>query len=326
MILTLLQPEYMLGVAVEQWYAVRTSMQWFKDMGHEEWSWTHGFFASMNGFQVQCPDGTKYALRVEELNWLEKREIIRIPVLPKEEILDRNKTDALAKLIACLQSGWLMVQAIARIAEGLDISALEIMTIAFVLSTFVTYGFWWMKPSDIELGNTVLATKEKNDWWPEMCKDLPVTQWRIEEVEKHVYGVGDMHFNAHSFLHNVIFNIGASLFGAFHLLAWDIAFPSPIERLLWRISSVFCVAWPLFQVATRDPIIDALKRKRIIPRRYEYSFFKTDGKSPSYIQYALLVVFIFCRLYLIVESFVSLRLLPSSVYDTVQWPGWFAHL
>ena len=44
---------------------------------------------------------------------------VEIPCLTQEEIKDRSKSDAFTKLFAIGQSAWLIVECIARAAQGL---------------------------------------------------------------------------------------------------------------------------------------------------------------------------------------------------------------
>lgn len=54
-----------------------------------------------------------------------------------------------AKGLAILQGGWVIIQAIARTAQGLPLAPLEIFTLAFVVSTAMSYYFWWRKPQHV---------------------------------------------------------------------------------------------------------------------------------------------------------------------------------
>ncbi|THU75368.1 hypothetical protein K435DRAFT_560302, partial [Dendrothele bispora CBS 962.96] len=54
--------------------------------------------------------------------------------------------DRLPEFIAVGQTTWFSVQFIARVAEGLVVTDLEIVTVAFALLNFATYFLWWNKP------------------------------------------------------------------------------------------------------------------------------------------------------------------------------------
>uniref|UniRef100_A0A0W0FA36 Uncharacterized protein n=1 Tax=Moniliophthora roreri TaxID=221103 RepID=A0A0W0FA36_MONRR len=67
-------------------------------------------------------------------------------ILTENEIKDKSHTDFIAKSIALIQTTWFILQVAAHAAEGLTITELEIITVAFALLNFGTYIFWWNKP------------------------------------------------------------------------------------------------------------------------------------------------------------------------------------
>ena len=58
-------------------------------------------------------------LFAEQLAMLVEEFSIEIPYVTQQEIKDRSKSDAFTKLFAIGQSTWLIVQCIARAAQGL---------------------------------------------------------------------------------------------------------------------------------------------------------------------------------------------------------------
>lgn len=48
-----------------------------------------------------------------------------------------------------LQATWFLVQAIARLSQGLPVSLLEVNTIGHVLYALVIYILWWDKPREV---------------------------------------------------------------------------------------------------------------------------------------------------------------------------------
>ncbi|EEB96534.1 hypothetical protein MPER_04319, partial [Moniliophthora perniciosa FA553] len=65
----------------------------------------------------------------------------------EEEIRSNlNHGDALSKVIAVVQTGWFIIQCIARPVEGLALTQIEIITLAFAILNFITYYLWWFKP------------------------------------------------------------------------------------------------------------------------------------------------------------------------------------
>ncbi|KAI9783679.1 MAG: hypothetical protein M1839_003527 [Geoglossum umbratile] len=153
------------------------------------------------------------------------------------------------------------------------------------------------------------------------------------------------------------FNLG---FPGFTIAAWDFHFPSHVERLLWRISSVglpgclvafFC--WQNFVWQ----ILPALEKhypwwfaaKRHVPETErapgwcgaKQLWYKTVAKmrnigaekDPNLDMPAKAVIPLFTisafycifRYYTLLEDFLALRALPSSAYATVEWAQMIPH-
>lgn len=112
-------------------------------------------------------------------------------------------------------------------------------------------------------------------------------------------------------------------YGASHALAWHFPFPSPAERLLWRIASIDVIAGAVTILAL-IPVAVYLHEHE--PRSLITSFWAREpGAVP--ILYRLLVLvgllnvplFFFSRVFIVLECFLSLRRVPIGVYVTVQW-------
>ena len=93
----------------------------------------------------------------------------------------------------------------------------------------------------------------------------------------------------------VAFVLAPSVFGAVHLASWNIAHPTDIELWLWRGSIVACLVIPILfasVVYLRDAVV------------YRSA----------------------CMHILVLAYFLSLRVLPSSVFDTVKWSSFVPHI
>ncbi|KIK53930.1 hypothetical protein GYMLUDRAFT_922656 [Collybiopsis luxurians FD-317 M1] len=69
--------------------------------------------------------------------------------IPEAEIKDRSHSDGFSKLIAVMQTTWFVVQLLARWIEGLPVTELEVMTLAFAAMNVLIYFFWWDKPQGV---------------------------------------------------------------------------------------------------------------------------------------------------------------------------------
>ncbi|KAF2107619.1 hypothetical protein BDV96DRAFT_653694 [Lophiotrema nucula] len=125
----------------------------FDDADPQDWSITTCYFATMGGFTVQTGDGLfdrspRLSLTPEGIRLLSF--LGRLPQVKERHIRDKSKADGLAKSIVCLQAGWMILQTIARLAQHLPVTLLEINTIGHVLCALVLYLLWWSKPLEVK--------------------------------------------------------------------------------------------------------------------------------------------------------------------------------
>lgn len=120
---------------------------------------THGFFALMGGFMVfeDNKDPQPRTLDPFKLEDYLARGEIDITI---QEIQDRSKSDSLSKGLVIVQTGWFILQCIARQMEHLPMSELEIVTLAFAMLNFFTYGLWWNKPLSVQCPYRVLINRK----------------------------------------------------------------------------------------------------------------------------------------------------------------------
>lgn len=139
------------------------------------------------------------------------------------------------------------------------------------------------------------------------------------------------------------------LYGGSHAAAWNSHFPTPVERLLWRVA-VVVIASPVFAItlwegekylvrrinASSSPVVLWMKAVG----RYCFPTKVRDGDdmSPSgrelvvmFVKLVLfqampLLVYIAARAFVAVESFVGVRSLPGGVYDLPRWLSLWPHL
>jgi hypothetical protein len=123
----------------------------------EHWTLTHAFYANMGGLVIDTKsiDGKEYIAGSPRLtvtargaHFLALNGII--PEISESFIEDKSKASSFAKVFACTQGIWLIIQSIARLCYRLPITLLEINTIGHVLCALAIYVFWLRKPLDIE--------------------------------------------------------------------------------------------------------------------------------------------------------------------------------
>ena len=162
MLITLWIPEFVTGVAFNQW-----RFAWRIRRNLKNKSWTQAWFCVSGGLRHSLPFVPDPAATGPQPELWEPRvlrfccedgsvalhpQVVESIALPDpEKIIAENKADSLAKLIIVFQITWFTAQCISRAGENLPISQLEIGTVAFVGCTLMTTFFWWHKPLDIRL-------------------------------------------------------------------------------------------------------------------------------------------------------------------------------
>ncbi|KAF8644301.1 hypothetical protein AX16_008560 [Volvariella volvacea WC 439] len=214
---------------------------------HREWTRTHGFFVQMGGLmqRVQNQRGVVYqvaGIATRENGYHVDWQSIKIPRIPEKEIKDRGKGDVLLRAIVFLQTTWFVVQCIARHAQGLVLTEIELATLAFVALSVVTYGLWWDKPFNVgypiyfdEEGNRVDGPEEQKnseETWDQKARVGTKGYSQLEEKASHRQGVMEVMWKK---------GIVAPLKGVFGPL-WDMAFEEGSKN---RVTSVhpFYGAW-----------------------------------------------------------------------------------
>ena len=142
MSLTIFAPEMMVGSAIGE-YLLAINKRSTKRRGIE-WTATHGFYALMGGFVVKIDETTYLPISAKGILRLESRHDIHTSIreIKFEDIIDKSKSDILAKCITCLQSLWLVMGCAARANQGLPITVLELATTGYVGCTVVSYVFF----------------------------------------------------------------------------------------------------------------------------------------------------------------------------------------
>ncbi|KDR78848.1 hypothetical protein GALMADRAFT_118323 [Galerina marginata CBS 339.88] len=143
---TLIAPELTILWAMRQWYGARSLAREYHGQG---WTKTHGHFLQMGGFLLYKGDAAQETLIPETFKRLLQNGKINFPSITQEKIQDRSKGDGLSKALVVIQTSWFIVQCIARGVQKLDITQLEIVTLAFSLLNGFMYFLWWDKPLDV---------------------------------------------------------------------------------------------------------------------------------------------------------------------------------
>ena len=310
MLVTALAPEVILFEALEDFLQARLLLGHLVTHGGDDWALIHAEFAVAGGIRVKSPEWDYITPdRIESLKKAVESGQINEPPISKEELKSRSKSDGIVKLIALLQITWFGFQALFRAIRHLQVTALEIMTVAFFVLAVLIYAFWWNRPQDIEYpivlklqhadaNGTRRSQKVKVDTKSRSAEKLWLTD------EKYDWLV--------LFVPAAI----APLFGAIHCLAWNGPFPTSQERLAWRICAVATTSLPLVLLAVLalgelGPIKDF--------EIYGYKF-----GNPIYI--TVIMLYGIARVTIITLALMSLRELPADAFQTIAWTNYIPNL
>ncbi|KAL7957756.1 hypothetical protein V8C34DRAFT_284720 [Trichoderma compactum] len=124
----------------------------------------------------------------------------------------------------------------------------------------------------------------------------------------------------------------AALFGGIHAVAWNFAFPTTVELMLWRWLSIYITAaplcaWLLFRVENilhtfPGPLEISYFTEKDLLRLRIYPPIAFFVKS---IAYLFLFLYVLARLFILVEMFRTLCFLPTGSYIST-WTTNIPHL
>ena len=357
-VFTLLAPEYMLYIACEEIIKAYMVGKKLQELSSDA-NLTHGFFLIMGGFCLRAPGGKRHQLRFKDVKnaitasktatearniatatdavtktedvivaidtavvtkdvLLHSKEWVRELKLVKEsDIEDLAKSNSIEKLLAFFQGLWVLTQAISRIYQHKALSLLEVTTSAYICCAVGIYAFWWKKPQNCSLPIMITCSDEAID-------ELSSSAYKpnIDDRFEYVWAGRDWatlqrkdKYSYSTPTRRCIDGVCALLlmsFGSVHLASWNSTLPSMVELWMWRGSCLICVIYS--GLIASDPLWDE-----------EFHFGALNNVVEYFFRYGLLVYTI-TRIYMMVEVFISLRALPASAFQSVQWSSFIPHI
>ena len=317
-------PEVILFNAADNFFGARDLSKYLVERGNREWTLTQTQFAFAGGFWIWTQHGEKSNCSPDQLRTFIEHDDIDGPSISVEELRSRGKSDWVVKLIAVLQIIWFVVQTLFRAIQRYQVTALEIMTVAFVFCSVFIYGFSLYQPQDVEypVELRIRSTARPRD------KTLP---WKTSESSDHAgegaeppsptrrlkkvgSGLPNRYVpgRAAKTVPFILLGLFACGFGAIHCLAWNSPFPTPKERLAWRICSVTTTALP------------ALVALLLSPAAFLINVYEVEILM-GLITLLTAVSYILGRATIIVLAFMTLRALPADAFQTVSWSDYLPH-
>ncbi|KIK66304.1 hypothetical protein GYMLUDRAFT_218437 [Collybiopsis luxurians FD-317 M1] len=345
MMLCLLAPELLVLWAARQWVDAWLLSNRYRSQG---WTMTHAMFALMGGFVLYDGDNLVSVLRFCPLDQCSfSAHVDVIGHIPEREIKDRSHIDWFGKLIAIGQTSWFIAQLIARWVQKIAVTELEVMTVAFATLNFMIYYFWWDKPmevgcpihiqimpknSNLEIGEEGNGSKFLHLSSDQALHDSPgrpmpllikiaLYQKAAVTFEGPSYRILSFEWDSNLQLQQFFLmgswlsTAAAMIFGAIHCTAWNFIFPTELERLLWRISSLITTLAPILIIymASGSYLITTQAGK----------YLEIMG---NIIFMAAVISYGGARLALIVQPFLALRDLPPSALQDVAWTTFIPHI
>lgn len=276
----------------------------------EAWSLTHVRFMLVHGFaKTTDEDDVWNPLDPEDLSNIHQERRIS-----KEELKSRSMTDWIANTLALFQISWFGTQLLVRRIQHLHISAVEILTLAFIVCSIFTFILCWPLPQNVAYPVVLSVTPPEaieiaNPLAQSPSDGSGASEFRASSLFIALERVTGFDFTALGFAGGVL--------GAVHCLAWNSTFPTSKERLAWRVCSVATTALPI----TALSIVLILEFVLI-----KGSEVWENGEAQEYIVYPFLVPYVIARLTLIALALASLRAVPADVFQTTDWNNIIPHV
>jgi hypothetical protein len=316
------------------------------------WTLTHAHFVQMGGIVFKAQGGQAGFKNPKVWDDEEIKSFFALRV-PEEAISDKSKGSVLAKTLVVMQVLWFVIQTVARAVEGLPITHLEVVCLAFTAFNIGMYICWWDKPLDVEYpleaaGTPIddlgghLKAESKLRWAAIMVGNLDaltVGEW-IYSPKRRLYSSlycytddseGNSFLNSYfdsnkgelgsTFAMAVSFT--SASFGALHCLGWSLPSPSPAEYMLWRISSLILLSYPLV------PLLLTPFTQWLVNRDPDGVAFTAIAVSSIFlfaITFLSGVAYTAARCTLLVLPFLELRELPPLAHQTVAWSNFLPHV
>ncbi|RYP45729.1 hypothetical protein DL768_007970 [Monosporascus sp. mg162] len=279
-------------------------------------------------------------------------------------INNKSKASIVAKMIVFGQLIWMLIQCVGRKIDGLPVTLLEIHILIQVAYTLLAYICWWDKPLDVAEAITIPLERsdvellKPENFFADLEDGSRHDRNSLRVRNRAVYG-GPLSPSSRA-SYDLVWTLDHEtrgwvtimgvVNGALHCVAWVAHFPTPIEMWLWRASSLMIAVLHLIfylamlghggpknelyilKIAQRVAHIDNCSLLRGLRECYEEALHGQEkakwvqSYAKAALWLALLIAYLFCILFVTIESFISVRSLPAGAYATVRWSNYFPRI
>jgi hypothetical protein len=122
------------------------------------------------------------------------------------------------------------------------------------------------------------------------------------------------------------------VYGSVHLTAWNFDFPSRVEQIMWRVACIIIAGGipgslvALIIIVVLCAVGDGISEEGWTEKLVEGWLVLILGSVVLGLLMGSVALYFGARLFVIVESFISIRRLPLGVFVTVHWANYIPHL
>lgn len=267
----------------------------------------------------------------------------RIELPEVEEIDDRGKGEVLLNAFVLVQASWFVIQCVARAANSMQITKIEILTVAYLTIALLSYIAWWDKPRNARQpvripqalnpsanspsGNSSDAKFNVFDWFIMAAGIIfaSADEPTLSNSKKvPMFYAGDPEDNKSSGAWFIAWMIGGGVFSAILCITWSYkaSTSSLAELVIWRLCSLSGVTFFLLFVALA--LLYDYWDNLDVGWKVSSSAWYENGIGT--LVFLFVVSYIVSRITTIFLAIWELRTPPAGTYETVHWTNYIPHI
>ena len=287
-------------------------------------------------------------------------------------------------MITVLQTIWFVTNCLGRVAQSLPITTFELTTVGFIFCTLGTHICWAHKPAEVAVpvvlhcktpirrilvdagdkgispySQTPLDFISRKEWswslwWNLMLNTVRRAGIRFRPKTRPITRIPNDNWPEIPPAGVFVLACVDMIYAGIYMAGWNFTFATPVERLLWRISTTTILGvvvaylfvesytfWLLpvlpsklqaFLSSSSKPVSrKASSRLQMFlawmrnssPTRDEQLYIPLKASLPITLAG---IVYLVARSYILIECFLAVRKLPSDAYKTVEWSAFLPHV